>query len=218
MPKVEEYDCQKCGACCAFFVEPEIEECKDPKPGELYMKARPAVLNAPLFKRDLERMPKRIRQQLVRFNRPRRQGPDMDQVDTGMRLPAKKTEWGYACKFFKGELGGSCSCGIYAHRPFHCRYFIPDPDNPNCVLSRTAFGFEKKKISEWKCGGRNSYQHMLLLPFIKRPRKSRTQLYYEEARSGLKRPAGDYIKKSLRTLEREGKAPKGSKYEKVLAT
>ena len=180
MPKVEEYDCQKCGACCAFFVEPEIEGCKDPKPGELYMTARPAVLNAPLFKRDLARMPKRIRQQLVRFRRPLKQGPDADQVDTGMRLPAKKTKFGYACKFFKGEIGGPCSCGIYAHRPFHCRYFIPDPDNPVCVLSRTAFGLEKKKISEWKYGASNSYQRALLAPFTKRPRKRYASLVGEK--------------------------------------
>lgn len=147
---VEEYDCKKCGACCAMF-------CSTPKG------ARP-VVNLALLGRDLERMPEKLRRKLVRIDTIR----DGHPVKTEFRLPAVPHDDGAICAFFKGEVGSSCRCSIYKYRPFHCRYFTPDIDYPSCRLARSAFGLEKVAtwVSPWEVERMTPMQQKRIAPYL----------------------------------------------------
>lgn len=146
--RVKEYDCTKCGACCSFFAT-ETD--------------KPMTMGIPITDRDKKRFSKEVRSSLV-------QSKAEFTNDLRWVLPARRSKQGAVCKYFSGKIGESCSCTIYEQRPFNCRYFAPDADNPGCVLCRTAFGMmgKKKRYSKWDhCGG-TPRQKRLLAPYRKR--------------------------------------------------
>lgn len=169
MTTIEEYDCQKCGACCAFF-------CHVPKHG------RPTV-STELKERDLQRLPPHVKDKMV-------------QVDLGCRthterttllLPAVKTKEGAVCGFFEGSIGSNCGCSIYEYRPYNCRHFAADFDNPSCRMARSWAGIEpvERWIEPCRVQRLTDSARAKLEPYIKKE---------EEVDGGLMESGGDFTK------------------------
>jgi Fe-S-cluster containining protein len=112
-PSAAEYDCLKCGACCA-----------SPSPGESYVRLDDADI------RRLEGAGLPILQLAVQ---------DADPPETVQALGTKPDPRGTrVCAALNGCAGGANACSVYERRPGACRTF--EIGGPFCRMARQRFG------------------------------------------------------------------------------
>ena len=114
------YDCQKCGACCSFYLRHVDGVDAD----------TPELIADPDLTHFVEND--------VKFT-----WPDGD-VDTyhmeGHVMRAKVVNGQPVCVALAGQVGQSCACTVYEHRPTACRNFTAG--SPACLYGRRWAGLE----------------------------------------------------------------------------
>jgi Fe-S-cluster containining protein len=114
----DDFDCQKCGACCV-----------NPSGSEGF-----AVLD----QEDTGRM--------KRLGLPIAKRPGDDGLDDALACRPYTGEGGKTiCVAFAGEVGGSCGCSIHADRPAVCRDF--EPGSLKCRAARFEAGLGENPLA-----------------------------------------------------------------------